>query len=58
MNAEQVRAYVAMKFPGVLDTPLAQAMGAASAMALLEASDADAVIAKAEAARVDEADVG
>lgn len=49
MNADQVRALVARKFPGVLDSPLAQAMHGASAMAMLEASDADCVILLADA---------
>lgn len=49
MNADQVRALVAAKFPGVLDSPLAQAMHGASAMAQLEASDADAVALRGEA---------
>lgn len=49
MNAERVRALVALKFPGVLDSPLAQAMHGASSMAMLEASDADAVLLRADA---------
>jgi len=49
MNADQVRAYVAAKFPKAMQSPLAQAMGGASAMVLLESSDADAVILRAEA---------
>lgn len=49
MTAEQVRALVALKFPGVLDSPLAQAMHGASSMAMLEASDADLAILRAEA---------
>jgi len=49
MNADQVRALVAAKFPGVLDLPLAQAMLGASSMALLESSDADRVILLADA---------
>lgn len=49
MDADAVRAYVAAKFPGVLQSPLRQAMHAASAMALLEASDADAVALRGEA---------
>lgn len=49
MNADQVRALVNAKFPGVLQSPLAQAMAGASAMAQLEASDAEAVILRAEA---------
>lgn len=44
MTAEQVRAYVAAKWPGSLCSPLAQAMHGASALALLESSDADRVI--------------
>lgn len=49
MTADQVRALVAAKYPGVLDSPLAQAMHGASSMALLEASDADAVALRGEA---------
>lgn len=49
MTADQVRALVAAKYPGVLQSPLAQAMHGASAMALLEASDADAVALRGEA---------
>lgn len=49
MNADQVRALVAAKFPGVLQSPLAQAMQGASSMALLESSDADRVILQADA---------
>jgi surface antigen len=49
MDANQVRAYVALKFPGVLNSPLAQAMHGASAMAQLEASDANRVILLADA---------
>ena len=48
MNAKQVMALVAAKFPGVLASPLAQAMHGASALAQLESSDADAVIARAD----------
>lgn len=49
MTADQVRALVAAKYPGVLQSPLAQAMHGASSMALLEASDADAVALRGEA---------
>jgi hypothetical protein len=49
MTADQVRALVAAKYPGVLQSPLAQAMHGASAMALLEASDADTVALRGEA---------
>lgn len=49
MNANQVRALVEKNFPGVLDSPLAVAMHGASAMALLEASDADRAILLADA---------
>lgn len=49
MNAEQVRAYVQARFPGVLESPLAQAMHGASALAILEASNADTVVERAEA---------
>jgi len=44
MNADQVRAYVAAKWPEALQSPAARLMAAASAMAALEASDPDAVI--------------
>ena len=49
MTADQVRAFVNAKYPGVLQSPLARAMHGASAMALLEASDADAVALRGEA---------
>lgn len=49
MDSNQVRAYVALKFPGVLNSPLAQAMHGASAMAQLESSDAGRVILLADA---------
>ena len=49
MTADQVRALVAAKYPGVLQSPLAQAMHGASSMAMLESSDADRVILLAEA---------
>ena len=49
MNADQVRALVAAKYPGVLNSPLAQAMHGASSMTMLEASDADRVILLADA---------
>lgn len=49
MDAEAVRAYVAAKWPGAMQSPLAQAMHGASSMALLEASDADAVVLRGEA---------
>lgn len=49
MTADQVRALVAAKFPGVLQSPLAQAMHGASSMALLEASDADLVALRGDA---------
>lgn len=48
MNADDVRAFVAAKFPGVLNSPLAQAMHGASAMAQLESSSADDAIAQYE----------
>lgn len=48
MNADQVRALVAAKFPDVLNSPLAQAMHGASAMAMLEASSADDAIERHE----------
>ncbi len=49
MNANDVRNYVAAKFPGVLESPFAQAMHGASSLAMLEASDADAVALRGEA---------
>lgn len=49
MTADQVRALVAAKYPGLLESPLAQAMHGASSMALLESSDADRVILLADA---------
>lgn len=49
MTADQVQAIVAAKFPGVLDSPLAQAMRGASSLTMLEASDADHVILLADA---------
>jgi len=49
MTADQVRALVSAKYPGVLNSPLAQAMHGASAIALLEASDADTVALRGEA---------
>jgi hypothetical protein len=49
VNAEQVRELVAAKYAGVLQSPLAQAMHGASAMAALEASDADMVALRGEA---------
>jgi len=49
MTADQVRALVAAKYPGVLQSTLAQAMHGASSMAMLEASDADAVALRGEA---------
>jgi hypothetical protein len=49
MTADQVRALVNAKYPGVLQSPLAQAMHGASAMAALEASDADMVALRGEA---------
>ena len=49
MTADQVRALVAAKFPGLLQSPLAQAMHGASAMTQLESSDADRVILLADA---------
>lgn len=55
MNAEQVRAYVASQWPKALQSPLACAMSGASSMALLESSDADAVILRAEAMEAAEA---
>lgn len=49
MDADAVRAYVAAKWPSAMNSPLAQAMQGASAMAQLEASDADRVILLADA---------
>lgn len=49
MTADQVRALVAAKYPGALQSPLAQAMHGASSMALLEASDADRAALRGEA---------
>lgn len=49
LNAHSVRAYVVSKWPQAMQSPLAQAMHGASAMAQLETSDADAVIARREA---------
>ncbi len=49
MNANDVRNYVAAKFPGALSSQLAQAMHGASSLAILEASDADAVALRGEA---------
>ncbi len=49
MNAEQVRTYVAAKWPKAMQSPLANAMCAASALALLESSDADAVSLRGQA---------
>jgi hypothetical protein len=49
MTADQVRALVAAKYPGVLQSPLAQAMHGASSMAMLESSDADLVALRGEA---------
>ena len=55
MDADAVRAYVALMWPNAMHSPLGQAMAGASAMALLEASDADAVILRAEAMEAAEA---
>jgi hypothetical protein len=49
MDAEAVRAYVNAKWPNVLNGPLAQAMHGASAMTMLESSDADRVVLLADA---------
>jgi len=48
LTADMVRSMVAAKWPGLLDSPLAQAMHGASSMAQLEASDADDAIARHE----------
>ena len=52
LTADMVRAMVATKWPGLLDSPLGQAMHGASAMAQLEASDADDAIARHEHAQM------
>ena len=52
LTADMVRAMVSAKWPGLLDSPLAQAMHGASAMAQLEASDADDAIARHEHAQM------
>jgi len=49
MTADQVRAFVAAKYPGVLESPIAVALHGASAMLMLEASDADAVALRGDA---------
>lgn len=49
LNADSVRAYAARKWPQAMHSPLAQAMHGASAMTMLEASDADAVALRGEA---------
>lgn len=49
ITTDQVRALVAAEFPGVLQSPLAQAMHGASSMAMLESSNADRVILLADA---------
>jgi hypothetical protein len=49
MTADQVRALVSAKYPGVLKSSLAKIMHGASSMAMLEASDADAVVLRCEA---------
>ncbi len=49
LNADSVRRFVAIKWPQALQSPLAQAMHGASAMATLEASDADRVAFRGEA---------
>lgn len=55
MDANAVRAYVAAKWPAAMSSPLAQAMHGASSVAVLESSDADAVILRAEAMEAAEA---
>ena len=52
LTADMVRSMVAAKWPGLLDSPLGQAMHGASAMAQLEASDADDAIARHEHAQM------
>lgn len=49
LNADSVRRYVAAKWPMAMQSPLAQAMHGASAMAMLESSDADAIALRSEA---------
>lgn len=49
VNAAQVRAYVDARWPGILQSPLADAMHGASAMMQLEVSNADRVILLADA---------
>lgn len=49
MNADDIRALVAAKWPNAMQSPLAQAMHGASAMAQLEASDAERVLLLADA---------
>ena len=49
MNAQQVLAYVALKWPNAFNSPLAQAMHVASSMAQLEASNAERVMLLADA---------
>jgi len=55
LNADDVRSYVAAKWPSAMQSPLAQAMQGASAMALLESSDANAVALRGEAMEAAEA---
>lgn len=49
LDARQIRELVAMRWPGVLQSPIAQAMHGASAMMMLESSDADAIALRGEA---------
>ena len=49
LDAESVRRYVATKWPEAMQSPLAQAMHGASAMAALESSDADSIALRGEA---------
>lgn len=49
MDAEAVLAYATKKWPNAMQSPLAQIMHGASAMTMLEASDADAVALRGEA---------
>lgn len=49
LDADSVRRYVATKWPQAMQSPLSQAMHGASAMAMLEASDADSVALRGEA---------
>lgn len=49
LDAAAVRAIVDRKWPGILSSPIAQAMHAASSLACLESSDADLAEVRGEA---------